>query len=129
MAAFGDLSMVVSRLTASLWLVDRMSTGWRTLVAFGLVVMALLAPHAALADESEDDQDVARELHDRGDIGSLGDILKRIEKQDHGVVVNVELVRVGERWVYRLQVVAPDGRRSMVEVDAGSSGPVRGGED
>lgn len=110
--------------------VNHMSTGWRTLVAFGLVAMALLAPRAVLADESEDDHEVARELHDRGDIGSLGDILKRIEEEDHGVVVNVDLVRISDRWVYRLQVVAPDGRRSTVEVDAGSSGPsIQTGDD
>lgn len=130
MAAFGDLSMTVSRLTAFSWLVDHMSKGRRTMVAFGLVITALLASYPALADESEDDQDVARELHDRGDIGSLRDILKRIEQQDHLVVVNVDLVHVGDRWVYRLQVVAPDGRRSTVEVDAGSSATsARSGDD
>jgi hypothetical protein len=59
----------------------------------------------ALADESEGDQDVARELRDHRDIVSLGDIVKRIERQDHGVVVSVELIRVGKYWVCRPQVV------------------------
>jgi hypothetical protein len=90
-------------MTASSCLVYHRRTG--SLVAFGLVMVALLAPHLALADESEGDQDVARELREHRDIVSLDDIVKRIERQDHGVVVSVELIRVGKYWVCRPQVV------------------------
>ncbi|WP_363450955.1 PepSY domain-containing protein [Mesorhizobium sp.] len=37
-----------------------------------------------------------------------------------GEIVAVDLIRAGGKWVYRFQVVAADGRRRIVDVDAGA---------
>lgn len=89
-------------------------------VAVALVAFALLVPTAALADEGEDDHEVARELYEHGDIKSLEDILAKLKRDTPGDVVGIDLTRAGDRWVYRFQVIGADGRRSIVDVDAGS---------
>jgi uncharacterized membrane protein YkoI len=98
--------------------------------AIVLAVFALLAPTAALADEGEDDHEVARELYEHGDIKSLEEVLAKLKRETPGDVVGVGLIRAGDRWVYRFQVIAGDGHRSIIDVDAGSvrtSAP--GGDD
>ncbi|MDR3470980.1 MAG: hypothetical protein P4M09_04735 [Devosia sp.] len=99
-------------------------------IVAALVVLVTIAPAMARADEGEDDHEVARELYERGTIKPLEDILGRLKQQTAGDVVAIDLVGVGDRWVYRFQVIAPDGHRSIVDLDAGpmvASG--RGGDD
>ena len=97
-----------------------MSFRIKWLAAIALATIAMVAPAAALADEGEDDHEVARELYAHGDIKSLEDVLANLKHDTPGDVVAVELVRVGAQWVYRFQVIAADGHRSVVEIDAGS---------
>lgn len=87
-----------------------------------VAVVAMLGPNVAgvLADEQGDDHDRARELYEHGEVHSLYDVLKSVEKRLDGDVVSIELVQTGDRWVYRFQVIDKDGRRSVVDVDAGS---------
>jgi uncharacterized membrane protein YkoI len=94
------------------------------------VAVALLVPVPALADEGEDDHEVARELYEHGDIRPLEDVVAKLKGDNRGDVVGIELVRIADRWVYRFQVVAADGHRSIIEVDAGSiqSSSQRGGD-
>lgn len=93
----------------------------RSWAALALAIFTLLWPVAAIADEGEDDNDVARELYAHGDIKSLEDILTKLKNDTPGDVVGIELLRVGSQWVYRFQVIAADGHRVIVDVDAGST--------
>jgi uncharacterized membrane protein YkoI len=90
-------------------------------VAFAAV--SALVPVTAFADEGEDDHEVARELYEHGDIRPLEDVFAKFKRDNPGDVVGIELVRVVDRWVYRFQVIAADGHRSIIDVDAGSIQP------
>ncbi len=76
-----------------------------------------LAVHAAADDD--DDHDRARELREGGEIRALSEILAEVSRRVPGEIVAVDLVRGRDRWVYRVQVVSADGRRQIVDVDAG----------
>lgn len=89
-------------------------------LAAGLAVgLVLTAPVAGRA-EDDDDHDVARELYEHGEIRGLADLLPMVRASTPGDVVAVDLIERGDRWVYRFQVLAPDGRRMIVDVDAGA---------
>lgn len=83
----------------------------------GLVGLALASPLSALA-EDDNDHDLARDLYEQGEIESLYDILRIVREHAPGDIVAVDLVRMADKWVYRFQIVAADGRRSTLDVDA-----------
>jgi len=85
----------------------------------GAAVVVTAIPFAAYAD-SDVDNDRARELHEHGEIQALDDILRVIGAQALGDVISIDLVRVADKWVYRFQIVAGDGHRTRLEVDAGA---------
>ena len=101
-----------------------MKTFTPTLAAVAILSVAL--PSLARSDDDHD-HDRARDLYERGEIHALSDILAVVGRNAPGDVVGVDLVRVGERWVYRFQVVTSDGHRNTVEVDAGD-GTLIGGD-
>ncbi|HEY9010838.1 MAG TPA: PepSY domain-containing protein [Devosia sp.] len=95
----------------------------RVLLLVAVAAAGMLLPGGAdvLADEhGNDDHDRARELFEHGEIHSLREILKRVAQQLDGEVVSVDLMQIKERWVYRVQIVDRDGRRTFVDVDAGA---------
>jgi uncharacterized membrane protein YkoI len=93
----------------------------------GLAGLVLGLPLAAHADEDDDgDHDRARDLHERGEIKGLSDILRLVRAQVPGDIVAIDLIRQGNGWVYRLQIVASDGRRRIVDVNAGAGVLMRG---
>jgi uncharacterized membrane protein YkoI len=107
-----------------------MKTTLKRLVALGMAGLVLAMPLAARADEDVDDDgdhDRARDLYEHGKIQGLADILDIVRAKAPGDIVAVDLIRVTNRWVYRFQVVAFDGRRRIVDVDAGA-GVVMHGE-
>jgi uncharacterized membrane protein YkoI len=83
-------------------------------------LMGAALPQVAQADEDHD-HDRARDLYQRGEIRALSDILPVVHAVAPGDIVTVDLIRLGDRWAYRFQVVAGDGRRSTVDVDARSA--------
>ena len=85
---------------------------------FVLVGALLGAVSAAHADDGGEDQDQARTLLRQGAIRPLAELLAQVQLQYPGDVVAVELLQLSGRWIYRLQVVAADGHRSIVDVDA-----------
>jgi uncharacterized membrane protein YkoI len=92
------------------------------------VALAIAAPAAARADDDSDhDHDRARELYEHGEIHALSDILRIVSERAPGDVVGVDLVRQGDRWVYRFQIVAFDGRRLTLDVDAKAATVMRDG--
>jgi uncharacterized membrane protein YkoI len=94
----------------------------------GLLVVLAGVPVCARAD-GDGDHDRARELYERGAIRGLDDILRIAAAKVPGEVVAVDLVQLGDRWVYRLQIVASDGRRVIVDVDASVGSLVLEGGD
>jgi len=90
----------------------------RQLAVAGAVGLALSAAVVAHAD-GDRDHDRARELREHGDIRALNEILRAVNERVPGDVVAVDLVRSGDQWIYRFQVVDSGGRRTIVDVDAG----------
>ena len=105
-----------------------MKTTLKRLVVLGLAGLVLAMSLAARADEDDDgDHDRARDLYEHGEIQGLAHVLGVVRAKAPGDIVAVNLIRVSDRWVYRFQVVAADGRRRIVDVDAGA-GVVMHGE-
>jgi uncharacterized membrane protein YkoI len=85
---------------------------------YGLVVAWPVAARAEVDDD--DDHDRARDLYEHGEIKGLSNILGVVHAEAPGDIVAIDFIRIGDRWVYRFQVVAADGRRRIVDVDAGA---------
>jgi uncharacterized membrane protein YkoI len=98
----------------------------KRLTAAGLAMLALSMPAVVRADDDHD-HDRARELYEHGEIHALSDILRIVSEHAPGDVVGVDLVRQGDRWVYRFQIVAFDGRRLTLDVDAKAATVMRDG--
>ncbi len=102
----------------------------RRLIIATVTGLSLALPAAAHAEnDSDHDHDLARDLYEQGEIRALSDILHVLDKQTPGEVVAVDLVKRDNRWVYRLQIVTPDGRRQFVEVDAGAATLIHSGDN
>jgi uncharacterized membrane protein YkoI len=104
-----------------------MKTALTRLAALSVAGLVLAMPLAVRAQDDDGDHDRARDLYERGEIEGLADIMAIVRAKAPGEIVGVDLIRAGGKWVYRFQVVAADGRRRIVDVDAGSGG-VSGGE-
>ncbi|TGQ05701.1 hypothetical protein EN862_030140 [Mesorhizobium sp. M2E.F.Ca.ET.219.01.1.1] len=93
-----------------------------SLAALGVAALVMALPSAVRAQDDDDDHDRARDLHERGEIEGLADIMAIVRTKAPGEIVSVDLIRAGDKWIYRFQVVAADGRRRIVDVDAGAGG-------
>ena len=93
-----------------------------SLAALGVAALVMASPSALRAQDDDDDHDRARDLHERGEIEGLADIMAIVRTEAPGEIVSVDLIRAGGKWIYRFQVVAADGRRRIVDVDAGAGG-------
>jgi uncharacterized membrane protein YkoI len=49
---------------------------------------------------------------------TLQDAIAKVERDTHGKVLSAETKRTGNRAVYRIKVVTPDGRVQVIEVPA-----------
>ena len=87
------------------------------------MLSGVVAPSSA--HDHHDDQGVARDLYERGEIGPLAEILKHVHHGHPGDIVAVDLVQVDGKWFYRFQMVGPDGRRSVLDIaaDTDAEGP------
>lgn len=101
-----------------------------SLVAVLAVGMLLPAPTGLLAGDHEDgDHDRARELLEEGEIHSLREILSSIARRLDGDVVGIDLMQINERWVYRVQLIDREGRRTFVDVEAGAEVDLEGDDE
>lgn len=99
-----------------------MKTALMRLAALGTAALVLATPLAVRAQDDDDDHDRARDLHERGEIEGLADIMAIVRARAPGEIVAIDLIRAGGKWIYRFQVVAADGRRRVVDIDAGAGG-------
>ncbi len=87
----------------------------KTLSLLTLALGAILMPPQASADS---DQDRARSALLAGEILPLPAILERVAKEHPGNVLEVELDREGERWIYELKILQGGGGLLKLKVDA-----------
>ena len=87
-----------------------------------MTVMILAVAPAAAGD---DDHDRAHPALERGEVLPLRTILDRVERDYPGKVVEVELEREHERWIYEIRVLQSGGALLKLEVD-GRDGMVLG---
>jgi uncharacterized membrane protein YkoI len=88
------------------------------LSALALLLAALAA--APLTVQAKDDQEQARQAVESGEIRPLDEILAAARKAVPGEVVKLDLKRDDGRWLYKLKILSPEGKRREVKVDAKS---------
>jgi len=90
-----------------------------------VTALATAVAAGAFADEPHrrhhHDHDRARAALERGEIRPIGEILASAAGRVPGDVVEVELEREQGRWVYELKIIADDGRRLEVLIDAATA--------
>jgi hypothetical protein len=85
-------------------------------LGLGLGLMLGLAL-PCLADSSAD-HDRARQALEAGEILPLKTVLETLLRNTPGQVMEVELERRGERWVYEIKLLRPGGSLARYRVDA-----------
>jgi uncharacterized membrane protein YkoI len=68
-----------------------------------------------------------RELVERGDILPLQEVLNRLQPAVDGDIIEVDLDRDGERYLYRIKALGPNGRYREYRADA-KTGATAGGQ-
>lgn len=82
--------------------------------------LAVVVSAAAVAGDGERDHERARRAVIAGEILPLSVIIERLATTHPGQVLEAELEREHGRWVYEIRLLAADGRRRRLEVDAAS---------
>lgn len=67
---------------------------------------------------AEDDHDKARKALESGQVLPLQQILQKISKDYPAQVIEVELERKSNGWIYEIKQLSTDGALSKLEVDA-----------
>jgi uncharacterized membrane protein YkoI len=88
-----------------------------------LAAACLLGPLPGASAHDNDkrckrDQDCALEAVNKGEIRPLAEVLAVIRRLSPGQIASVELERDDGMWIYKVKILAPDGRRRKAEVDA-----------
>jgi uncharacterized membrane protein YkoI len=84
------------------------------------LVVLLLGVGGAMTARAGDahDHDRARQALESGEILPLPAILDRVERSTPGQIMEVELDREGERWVYEIKVLRKGGSLVKLKLDA-----------
>jgi uncharacterized membrane protein YkoI len=80
-----------------------------------LLVLCFSLPVPAMAG---DDHDKARKALESGQVLPLQQILQKISKDYPAQVIEVELERKSNGWIYEIKQLSADGSISKLEVDA-----------
>ncbi|BAL25763.1 PepSY domain-containing protein [Azoarcus sp. KH32C] len=88
----------------------------RKMWAAAALVGAIAASGAASADG--EDHDRARSALERGEVLPLHAIIEKVERAYPGKVIEVELEREHDRWIYELRWLMRGGSLVKLEVDA-----------
>ena len=81
-------------------------------LAAGLMLAMALPSHA------DSDHDRARQALEAGEILPLKTVLERLARDTPGQVMEVELERSGERWIYEIKLLQTGGALIKLKVDA-----------
>ena len=97
----------------------------RALAPILLVAALSVASLPASADdhryEDDDDHERARVALQEGAVLPLADILARLGRRVGGRVIEIELERDDDRWVYEITAMTPSGRVRELAVDAATA--------
>lgn len=95
----------------------------RWIVPVLMIVLLGAAPGALAYSE----QDLAREAHQRGEIMSLGDIMRNVKKQVDGRIISTHFQpgRGSQAHVYTFEVLSDNGDLMRVHVNASTSAVMR----
>ncbi|PXW59111.1 PepSY domain-containing protein [Methylobacterium sp. B4] len=87
-----------------------------------LLALSALPPALGAAGpvRADDDGERARRALERGEIRPLDAVLAAARAAVPGDVVALDLKRDDGRWLYKLRILSPDGRRRDVKIDASS---------
>jgi len=86
-------------------------------------VFALLASGVRAGDDK--DQDRVRDAVRAGEVMPFDALRERLRRSHPGDVLELELEREHERWIYEVKLLQPDGRIVKLEVDARSGEVLR----
>jgi uncharacterized membrane protein YkoI len=84
-----------------------------------VLVLAALCSAGALARD-RGDHERAREAVVAGQILPLRTVLERLEREQAGQVLEIELESEDRRWIYEVKLLQPGGQLMRLEVDAGT---------
>ncbi len=89
------------------------------LLGAGLQVTPVIADSSSRQWEDDDNSyDQARRALSRGDVLPIEEILKRVNSEIPGQVLEVEFEHERDRWVYEIKLIDEQGRRLEVYLDA-----------
>lgn len=83
-----------------------------------LVLACALSTGATARDRG--DHERAREAVVAGQILPLRTVLERLEREQAGQVLEIELESEDRRWIYEVKLLQPDGQLQRLEIDAGT---------
>ncbi len=86
-------------------------------LAAAMFLMAL-QPALAQEDDPEPDHELARQALQRKEILPLDQVLAAIRDRVPGEIVEIELEREKDRWIYEVEIIDETGRMRDVLVDA-----------
>lgn len=78
-------------------------------------LLMLAVPCGLMADG---DQDLARRAYEAGEIVSLGKVLAAVGDDFEGDIIEVELEREDDKWIYEVELLTNDGRVLELIYDA-----------
>ncbi len=96
----------------------------KNLVLAAVLAAATLMPLASLAG-SDQDHDRARAALQAGEVLPLHVVLERVARDHPGNVLEVELEREHERWIYELKILQSGGGLLKLKVDASTAEVIR----
>lgn len=82
-----------------------------------VMLMSILAIGPTQADDGHD-HDRARQALEAGEVLPLRAILERVERDNPGQVMEVDLERKDGRWVYEIKLLRTGGSLVKLKVDA-----------
>ncbi len=96
-------------------------------MAFGLGAPEAHAEHERGRDRMLAEHERARDRMLGGTIRPLGEVLTRVRSQFAGRLLDARLVKVGRgnRWVYDIKLLTPEGRVLVLTVDARTTNILR----
>jgi len=82
------------------------------------LLFGVMAGSSAHAVSDRNDHDRARQAVAAGLVLPLPVVLERLQKEVPGQVLEVELEREREAWIYEIKLLTPAGRLSKIKLDA-----------
>ncbi|HEX6017130.1 MAG TPA: PepSY domain-containing protein [Burkholderiaceae bacterium] len=98
---------------------------WRRRAPACLLAALIALPASAVRAGDDKDQDRVRDAVRAGEVMPFDALRERLRRSHPGDVLELELERENERWIYEVKLLQPDGRIVKLEVDARSGEVLR----